>query len=676
MPTKKENTNKPSYNFSKEDKEYLGNLLQRFTDLETYRSGLKANPYDLSPKARSLEKTWDFCDYVSLPHKYWDKEMQGWECTNSIPLIFSKIDTALSILIKKNPEAEFTAQNKKYEKKTKIQESLYSKSWDKAWGQQQLIKLIYSIAKYGFGVGREYHLYVMEDKKEIVGYDPEKLKHVTEKRKKIVHDCAYFETLPIRQCWFDNRAKPYDKISMRDWMWEVEYDETTFKKFFPVEKYPNAKYVQFTTSSSTTVRDKANIQDTIPGNKVKLRFYENKETNEFVITDKQVLLYKDILVNGDLSCVWGMWRIRNDQTIYGIGLCEILENPQELLDKVSNMTINQLMLVISGSGWYGGVGNINEQDMVLAPKLKPLRDAEKIIFPKIPAPDPSVWQAKEDLKNEADEISGITKSLTGEIVGKTLGEAVLNKEAGLARLSQPLQNIEFALEHQARLRIKNLQYIYSKPVNSAVIRNELGMIIDEKLWNEYRQELAMNGQTRSMIQKYPEDQETGMLYRNFFKEERLPLEKTPEGETIPSEKDQWLEITPDEIDGEYDVRIKAFSAIPMSKTLEEARALETFNLFAKMPYVDLYKLMKNTLQKRGEDPDDVLVNEQQIMQQQQEADQTRQMQGQMQADQQSQEQQIAMMKAGGGKVVPQEEVQQPAAMGGLSPQITQSLQMK
>ena len=62
----------------------------------------------------------------------------------------------------------------------------------------------------------------------------------------------------------------------------------------------------------------------------------------------------------------------------------------------------------------------------------------------------------EDIRNEADESSGVTKALGGEQVGKTLGEAILNREAGLRRLALPLQNLEFALERHAKLRINNI----------------------------------------------------------------------------------------------------------------------------------------------------------------------------------------------------------------------------
>jgi hypothetical protein len=663
------------YTPSQEDKDFLSKVVDRLDDLQEYRSALMANPYDVSSKARTLEATWDFDDYIALPHKYSNTEMEDWMCNNSRPMVWSKIQTALSILVSKNPEVEISGRTEKFNKKSKILEALYNCSWDKGDGKRQLIKFIFNILKYGTGIGREYHRYVEIEKEVVTGYDPQKLRHVTEKRKVAIHDEPYFEVLPIRSVWIDNRAKPYDRSSVRDWSWCIDYDFSTFEILY--KDLPNAKFVKPSTSSENAdVNDKALLDDVIGKPRVRVYFYENEENNEFVIFTKDVLIYKGVLVNGRLSLVLGMWQIRNEYTIYGIGLPEILENSQELYDKLSNMTTNQLLLAISGSGFYGGQGDLSEKDLELKPKLTKLRDAEKIIFPKIPMPDSMVLEAIEGVKIEADEISGVTKSLSGEIVGKTLGEAVLNKEAGLQRLSLPLQNIEFALEDHARLRIDNIQYIYSTPVKSDLIRNKLGEIIEPQLWEEY---LAERGQqTQGLAYKYPEDLQTGELYKNTYRSERMKLEKTPEGETQPTEQDQYLEITPEEISGEYDVKIKAFSTLPMSKTLEASKALETLNIFAKLPYVDLYALEKWVMEKRGDPSEKLLQTEEQIIQEQQQADQARQQEAMMQAQQAEQEEamghaELAEKKA--NTVVSATELEQPASRGGISGQINQAVKI-
>lgn len=660
----------PAYKPTSGEKKTLERLRLRTDYLRTHRTKLRANPYDNSTRARSIEQVWDFCDYVSLPHKYAHKELLPWQANNSRPLIFSKIDTALSVLTAKNPEVELIARKDTFEKKTKVLTALYNISWDKGHGQQQLFKFIYDLAKYGFAVGREYHRFEEQEVQELSVYDPIGA-NTYETRTAIKHNEPYFETLPIRDCWFDDRAKPYDEDSMRDWFWEVQYDYSTFLAKFG--KYPNSKFVNpGYGAGADSVKDKANVAD--EGSEfpqVRLIFYEDRENNEFIIADKytHVLLAKEPLMNNELSCVTGMWRIRNDFSIYGIGLCEILENDQELLDRVSNMTINQIMLAIGGAGFYGGTGNITAKDAMLEPKLKKLRDADKINFPKIPMPDANVFTAIDDLRNEADEISGVTKSLGGEEVGKTLGEAVLNREAGLRRLAIPLGNIEFALERHARLRIFNLQRIYMRPQASTLVKDATGTILDEKLYAEYQQERQRLGENSpQFISKFPSDPTTGVIFRSQFRSERLPLEKTAQGEVQPTPQDSWMEITPEEIEGEYDVKIRAFSTLPDSKALEESRALETFNLIAQLPYTDIYKAQQRLLKKRGEDPDEWMQSQQEIIQKQQQAAQMQQMgippnQG---------GQPIPTEAPGGAPTqVPSNSLEMPASSQGLSAQVNQ-----
>jgi hypothetical protein len=667
MPVNKQDLPKiPAYNPPKEDKELLDRLRLRTDYLKRHRAELLANHYDTAKTARSIEETWDFCDYVSLPHKFSGREMKDWMAKNSRPMIYSKIDTALSVIVAKNPEVEIAARKDASEYKSKILTALYNLSWDKGNGRQQFIKFAHSCAKYGFAVGREYHRYEEATVPEYGAYDPNTQEQILGVKTITRHDEPHFETLPIRDCWFDDRARPYDEGSVRDWFWEVTYDYSTFLKKFPVSKYPDAVYVQPSYSSTPrqSRKDKADVaDDQNPRPQVRLKFYESLEDNEFIISDmySNVLIYKAPLLGNELSCVWAMWRIRNDWCIYGVGVAEILENDQELYDRVSNMTINQMMLAIGGSGFYGGTGNLTEKDMVLEPKLKKLRDADKIVFPKIPPPDATVFKALEDIKAEADEYSGITMTLEGDQMGKTLGEAVLNREAGLRRLALPLANLEFALERHARLRVENIQRIYMKPRSSTIVQDGLGNISDQKLYTEYQAELAKSGADNpAFIQRFPSDPATGMVFANKYREERLPFEKGQQGEIQPSQSDNWMEVTPADIEGEYDVRIRAMSTIPPSRALDESRALETFNLIAKLPYTDIYKSQKRMLNKRGEDPADWMMDDQLIMAQQQAA-QMAPMMGGPQPEQPEQ---------GASTLVPQGQLENPASSQGLAGQIS------
>ncbi len=106
---------------------------------------------------------------------------------------------------------------------------------------------------------------------------------------------------------------------------------STLHKKFPKERYPNVKYIQESLKDKT---DSADTTESVNTPKVRLWFYENKEDNEFVITDGNVLLFKGVLLNGELSCTIFMWKLRSDNCIYGVGLAEMLEGNQTMLDRI------------------------------------------------------------------------------------------------------------------------------------------------------------------------------------------------------------------------------------------------------------------------------------------------------------------------------------------------------
>jgi len=655
----------PSYKPKKDEKKAVEAFMDRFNDLDNYRDSLRANPYDKSKDSRTIEDTWDYADYVSLPHKYSNTDMEDWMANNSHPLIFEKIDTAISVLVAKNPGVEILARSEEFDTKAQILEKLYDISWDKGDGAQQLVKIISSCVKYGTCITREYHRFKKVKRKTIVDYDPELGEQDTEEEEIVIHDEPYLQFLDIRDSWIDNRAVPYNADSVRDWCWQIEYDYSTFREEFPDKRFPNAKFVQ---TSKKEDRDQNDSSDVISKPTVRVYFYENKENNEFIITDGQVLIHKGTLLNGKLSLVIFMWKMRHEGTIYGIGVPEMLENSQTLLDQISNMTINQIILSISGAGYYGGTGNVTESDMRLEPKLKKLRDADKIVFPKLPEPGNSAFAMIDMVKNEADEVSGITKSLGGEEVGKTLGEAVLNREAGLRRLGLSLKNIEFALEEHAQLRIDNIQRIYSRAERTQVVVDNFGNVIDDKLFEEYMDGKNDNPEDEGFLEKFPTNDNTGEVFRNEFKTERLPLEKDREGGIIATEQDKFMEVTPSEIRGEYDIKVKAMSTIPISKSLEESRALETFNIIAQLPYTDIYKAERNLLKARGQDPDDWMMSQDQIQQNQQQAQGAPPPEGGGMPEGMGE-----LMQGGAPKLVPGNELEQPASSQGLSSQVSNSL---
>lgn len=627
-----ESFNPPPYKPGGEEKKTIDALKRRIDQLKIHRSALKANAYDPTKSARTLEKTWDMIDFNMLPHKYSDPKMKVWEAQDSKPMTYSKVMSAVGLLIEKNPEVQVFARSAKWESKKDLYSALYSYGWDRAECRGQLIRYVTDCAKYGFSVARRYHRFVKREIKEITLYDPEKLKHETEKGEMLEFDDPFFEVLPIKDCWFDDRAIPYFKDSLRDWFYVKKVDWATFKLDYPVDKYPNAKYIKPAKGDN---RDQNEVNQSYDAYEIELYFYEDKESDTYLIYDYQnnVLLYEGPLPydHKQLSCITAMWSYRHDYTIYGLGLVELMEGQQTLLDKVSLMRVNQVMLAITSPGFYGGQGNPSDKDLLIeVGKLKKLRDADKIVFLKIPPPDASSYKEEDIIKGDAGLYSGVTESLVGEKAGNTLGENILNREAGLRRMKLPLEHIEMALEHDAKLTIALFRQIYERPTMTQIVRQGKDKIVDQELWDEYMKSLN-KGVTPDVEDKFPMDDKTGTIYRNKFRERRLSLEKNPQtNEMAPSDKANHVEITPSMIRGEFDVKIKAMSTVPLSKELIAQKKSQLFGQIAQLPNTDIMKAEKQLIRSSDERVEDWMKDEQQVQQEQQAADQQRQSENQQQ----------------------------------------------
>lgn len=618
-----------AYKPEKKERKLKDALRRRIQQLKDYRKVILVNAYDVSMKARNVEQLWDYCDWVSSPHKYSHKQMRSWNAKNARPMVYAKINSAISLLLDKNPEVELFARRKEFEAKQKLLSHIYHYSWDLGKAHGQLIKFILSMARYGFGVGRRYHRYLKRNVEDIVKYDPEKLQHETQKREIVEFDNVYFETLPIRDCWFDDRSRPYDPYSMRDWCFKKKYDYSTFELEFPQDRFPNAKYVMPSMGEQQS-KDENPQMSYDYRSEVELYFYEDKEEDRFMIYDynNNVLLYEGPLPydHKQLSCVYGQWSYRNDFTVYGIGIPEILEGHQELLDQIGMMRVNQVIASISPAGFYSGMGNPSDKDLTVeSGKLKKLRDADKISWVQVPPPDMASYKEEEVLRSDMQEHSGITLGAgqgPTKKGGKTYGEALMNREEGLQRMKFPLENVEMALEMDAALTIPLIQQIYSIPTDSKIVRTASGKIIDPKLWQEYQQERAANPE--SAQNKFPEDKD-GTVYRNEYRQVRMNVDRNAQNQELtPGATSQFKEVSPDEIRGDFDIKIKAMSTLQVSKELARQQTLQYAQLILPLPYTDIYKWEKMVSKVMDQDPQDWMKDDALIMDQQQKAQQAQQ----------------------------------------------------
>src|SRR3990167_7595283 len=185
MPIEKELKEK-SYNPSKEEKEVGDYTSKRVEELKEYRKSLKGFESRWKEVDREYEpgeiefsagkKRLESDDETGLRSRLvpvGGDSGQEWRSSNSDPTLLTKIQTAFSIIIDRNPEAVLTALLKKYEKTSDLINSIWKRNWEISNSKQMLKLFVFNLAKYGIAYGRTYPKLIKYNKKILTEVDTE-----------------------------------------------------------------------------------------------------------------------------------------------------------------------------------------------------------------------------------------------------------------------------------------------------------------------------------------------------------------------------------------------------------------------------------------------------------------------------------------------------------------------
>ena len=544
--------------------------------------------------------------YVSL-------EKDNWRSKISSNNLYIKIQTAISILFDRNPEAIFDPLAKRFEANTAFIEKLYHRTWTDVniGAKKELRKFIFNLAKYGWAPARRYYKRVVrKDMKTITSYNLE-TKEFTYKKKDMVDiDDVFFESKNPFNVWIDDMAKPDDPRSRRDWLWREVYDKESFEALLEDigSKY-KADEFQYSSVPATSDEQQKGKQYT-SDNLIDVYFYENRQTDKFIIEAEDKIVYSSPLPtdNKELSLVDTYWTLRDTESPYGIGLNEIMRGNKVMYDRINNMTIDQVVLSIYKMVFVANSEQLDDEGgesiSVEPGKIKKVLDPKNITTYEIPGPNAQSFEMRERLEKGMEDDTGITKTLEGEITGKTAFEISQAQQGALKRLSTPLRNIKSALEWDAKLCINLMRMIYSVP--------KVYSITEPELITEY---IASVNDDKD---RYFVDQATGVFNATKYREFQLNLETSPTGEFQPTEKKQFLMAKPQWLDWEGEITIRIETMIEMSKPLERQQKLEMSNIIlplilqgaanpALVPIV--IKPIKQIVKLYDEDPKDWVPEE-------------------------------------------------------------------
>lgn len=533
-----------------------------------------------------------------------------WRSDIADPTLLTKIQTALSIIIDRNPEAMLTALEKKYEATTDLAYSLWKRNWEITNSKEVLKLFCFNLAKYGWAVGRSYPRIVTYNKSVLTELDaehPENNKY-EEKEYTAFNDVARQNLNPFRT-WIDEMTVPFDRFSMNDCYYEIDYSYDAAKLEFG--HYKNFDFVNRSAKVADTEegenQEKTEEENLSRTDIVTVGFYENriKDLYCIYIPSQKLPLYCSPLPNdeGNLSIWQSMWILRSATSPYGISLWEMIQGDKELYDKMSNMTMDQVVLSImkmifyTGSNTLLGDGKIN----IVPGKFEQIVNGD-VKFLEIPGPGKDAWDGLQRLKQRMDDNSGITPTLEGEVTGKTLGEILHAKESSLKRLKVPLENISEAIEQDAYLTLSWMSQIYSTPEVKEF--SSLDKLV------EYEKENSVTHD--ELFAQTNEDGGTDGYQATFLPSMALHLEDS-EGKLYESKDSKFFQIGKDikqnQLQWRGIFRVIPKSLLAPSAELEKQRKMELFNVIAPLLPMDpnVYKKAVNQIIKvNEEDPEDWL----------------------------------------------------------------------
>ncbi|MFZ2151792.1 MAG: hypothetical protein WAV09_01645 [Minisyncoccia bacterium] len=597
-----------------------------------------------------LDKIWADADRDYVPHRLnntgkrvlvEEDESKGWRGTSSLVKlgsdnwqsdvsqsnVFIKIQTALGILIDQNPSGVLTATTKKHQATTELIRQLYQRSWEFARSRGQLQLFVFNLAKYGWAAARTYPLRIEREVEVLTEYnqeDPDK--SVYEKKTVVEYNDIYRENLDPRNTWIDDMAKPNNPMSIKDWAWRKVYDPDVAEEEFG--KYPLFAQAKLASGNTTET-----IEGDVKGGKefqsenlMEVFFYENRIKDLFEVhingvpVIQEPLPIADAKGNKKLSLWQTFWNLRHAESPYGIGIYEAIRFDQAMLDRIRNMTVDQLTMSIYKMFFYQGTQNLQETGQInITPGVgKQVIDPKNINWMEVPGPGQDAWLGIDMFRKDLDESSGITDPLIGVVTGKTAFEIAQAKESALKRMKQPLDNILEALNQEGYITISLIQLLYSIP--------ETYQITDPALIDAY---LAETGGDQSLYERGQSEigengeEVPGAFTAKVYPEFPLNLDKDDQDNLVETSDTQFFRVKPDFLNWEGIINVKAQSILTPSKQVDKALDLEFYNMLIPLLQnpPELYnKIAKEMCKLYDKDPKDVLpelwVNDQMLEQQQ------------------------------------------------------------
>lgn len=600
-PKPKDKPVKPGYSPQGDELKIYQEYKRRKAELLNSR----ANVYGLNIDAemRRFDRMY-FRRFADIPANELDANNKPLAINNA----FGKIQTALGILVDNPPKYILEEDNPKYTANREIIRQLAQKSFRNTNSLGQFKLSVLNCAKRGWFVGRTFNRQLVHDARFLKSIDSKGMR-AYETRSVVKCDDISYMNLNNYNAWLDEQTKPEDFFSTRDWMWREVWYIDDIRQMFPVEDFPNMKNVQaggdtretiegvYTQTTSDNTGSSPQAQK--PG-MTEMFFYENQFSDRFIVEINGVMVVWEPLPqnNKRLSCVYGTWHLRGDDTPYGIGIVEEMENDEELIDRILNMDMRQLLLTISPPGFYTGTEDFEDENIKIVPGvLRRTMNPKDINFLQIPVGNEAGLKKIEWLETKQADKTGITPTIEGappQSSSTTAFQIGVEREAGLKRLRLPLKSLQYALDWEFQNRVSLIQQTYSDfQVEHLATEDQIHDYLDEVKSDPdyyYIENEGVPGSEKFYAKKY-----RGIM---------LNVEQGEDGSFMESESENFFHIKPQYLAFSGFLSTDISSLLTVSDELEKADTLRMVNLIVpllQMPKEIAARPVKQLLQTYKKD---------------------------------------------------------------------------
>ena len=612
---------------------------RRMDDMMDYRKGL------------GIEQRWKEADEEYIPHeldfgttrKRFETDQdtglrsrmvpvgditQQWRQASSAPTLLAKIQTAISIIIDQQPEADLVALLKKYDKTTDLAYALWKRNWSITDAKEKLKLIVFDLIKYGWAAQRTYPHKVEYPKRVLVYADklnPENDRY--EEKKLTWFNDIDRQRLDPNRTWIDELAIPYEPYSTNECYYEMDFSYDAAEVEFG--EYANFKYVKrdsqmvrFETPKKTN-RNQAEELQRKRKDIVTIGFFESrhKDLYEIRAVKDNIPIYIGPLPNDDgyISLTHTLWILRKSNMPYGVSLWEIIRQNKSLYDKMKNMGMDQLVLSIMKFGFFSGTNTaVGDGKIEIVPgqarQLTSSTGKPEVSWMEMPGPGKEWQDGLLMVEKMMDSESGIVPTLEGEVTGKTLGEILHAKEAALKRIKVPVENIAWLIEQDAYLTLSWMSQAYSVPTVETFTSIEEMTAFEHENEVNHTQIFAASDDNGKPFQD-----ENGALQgpfeAHYLPQLSLHLEDS-DGKLVKSARSRFFQvgkdIQPNQLKWRGIFKVIPRSIVDASQTLIKASKSEVFNMLVPLlgqPKEFAAKPAAQILRVWEEDPKDWLPDD-------------------------------------------------------------------